>query len=1072
MATDLEKLVVQLSADINKFEKEMVRARGVSNREFNAIEKRARQLNRNLDNVTRGFGRSLTAPLAGIAAGLGVAEVIKYADAWKRAGNSLKVAGVPADALGGTLDRLFNIAQNAGTDLGSTVTLFSRLSQTAKELGANQEQLFQFTEGVGDALKVAGTDAQSASGALLQLSQALGSAVVRAEEFNSINEGARPILQAVADGMEEAGGSVSKLRTLVLAGSVTNKQFFDAFLKGSASLKQQAAQASTTFGQAFQKISNAFTKYIGQTDEGLDASQRLIQGLEALADNFDATADTAIAFASILAAGLLGRSIGKMIAQIGLAGAALINFMRTLRAAQAVARGGLLLGGLSSAAGPIGAAIGIAAAAALYFASRADDAGESSETAAQKADRYAAALKRVKGAAEGAGEAVAKSGKKFVETETFRLAQQVEGDAEEYKKTATEVRKAAQDALDRLNDVKDEFGNDPAFQAQVRALETLRDSLDGTAQGGVKAQEALNSLANSDPGFQNLANKLNPLLDKLIGIGEAVRAAKSDLTSLASGISGISDDERGRFRAEQGQTRDVAAFRAGLETDASRTDAQRQLDAKTKEVMEQAEKAGHAMTEAAARIEAASLIAKENAAKGLDNAISSFVDHVVNAESGGDANAKNPRSSATGLGQFIESTWLRLFRENFPDRARSMTDATILALRSDAETSRQLIEAYARENAGILQKAGVSVNEAALQLAHFLGPQGAINVLKAAPGTPVSQVLSPAAIKANPEILGGGATVDDVRGYAERRAGMNTVLARENELREQQRNIIREMLQDGAEETARIQLETSLIGASNAEREKETFIFERLNELKRQGIKLTPEILKSVEDEANARYGAVQAYDAASEAADRLREKQEDLAQVQEEIGSAFQGALKGFISDLVHGKSATEALGDALARLGDRLLDIALDQIFKSFFGGAGGLGAGIFSLLGFDQGGYTGMGGKYEPAGIVHRGEYVMPKEAVDRIGIGPLEAMRKGRLPGYASGGYVLPKVSSGYSQASAPAQQPAPVYNVTKVVNTFDAGSFISEGLNSPAGEKSILNFVRARPGAFKAAMGIA
>src|SRR5690625_3792334 len=53
--------------------------------------------------------------------------------------------------------------------------------------------------------------------------------------------------------------------------------------------------------------------------------------------------------------------------------------------------------------------------------------------------------------------------------------------------------------------------------------------------------------------------------------------------------------------------------------------------------------------------------------------------------------------------------------------------------------------------------------------------------------------------------------------------------------------------------------------------------------------------------------------------------------------------------------------------------------------------------------SGGYTGDGGKYEPAGIVHRGEYVFSKEAVNRLGVGTLERLhRSGK--GYASGGLV--------------------------------------------------------------------
>ncbi|UHM89858.1 phage tail tape measure protein [Rahnella victoriana] len=52
------------------------------------------------------------------------------------------------------------------------------------------------------------------------------------------------------------------------------------------------------------------------------------------------------------------------------------------------------------------------------------------------------------------------------------------------------------------------------------------------------------------------------------------------------------------------------------------------------------------------------------------------------------------------------------------------------------------------------------------------------------------------------------------------------------------------------------------------------------------------------------------------------------------------------------------------------------------------------------FDVGGYTGHGGKYEPKGIVHGGEFVFTKEATSRLGIANLYRLMKG----YATGGYV--------------------------------------------------------------------
>jgi len=70
-----------------------------------------------------------------------------------------------------------------------------------------------------------------------------------------------------------------------------------------------------------------------------------------------------------------------------------------------------------------------------------------------------------------------------------------------------------------------------------------------------------------------------------------------------------------------------------------------------------------------------------------------------------------------------------------------------------------------------------------------------------------------------------------------------------------------------------------------------------------------------------------------------------------------------------------------------------------------------------GFDSGGYTGDGGKYEIAGAVHRGEYVINAEATRKVGLSFLERInRQGH--GYAHGGYVAgpPVVSGGNTDRS--------------------------------------------------------
>ena len=47
-----------------------------------------------------------------------------------------------------------------------------------------------------------------------------------------------------------------------------------------------------------------------------------------------------------------------------------------------------------------------------------------------------------------------------------------------------------------------------------------------------------------------------------------------------------------------------------------------------------------------------------------------------------------------------------------------------------------------------------------------------------------------------------------------------------------------------------------------------------------------------------------------------------------------------------------------------------------------------------GFAAGGYTGPGGKYQPAGVVHKGEYIFDQASTNRIGVSNLEALRNGQ------------------------------------------------------------------------------
>ncbi|RCW87052.1 M23 family metallopeptidase [Paracoccus lutimaris] len=149
------------------------------------------------------------------------------------------------------------------------------------------------------------------------------------------------------------------------------------------------------------------------------------------------------------------------------------------------------------------------------------------------------------------------------------------------------------------------------------------------------------------------------------------------------------------------------------------------------------------------------------------DSIESLIGHIIRVESAGNASAKNPRSTATGLGQFIESTWLRMLRSYRPDLIVSLSRAELLDLRLDPDMSRQMVRHLAQENEGYLRARGHAISAGRLYLAHFLGPAGADQALRAHPAQSVDSVMGAAVVSANPFLRGW--SIAQLQNWAERK---------------------------------------------------------------------------------------------------------------------------------------------------------------------------------------------------------------------------------------------------------------------------------------------------------------
>jgi hypothetical protein len=175
-------------------------------------------------------------------------------------------------------------------------------------------------------------------------------------------------------------------------------------------------------------------------------------------------------------------------------------------------------------------------------------------------------------------------------------------------------------------------------------------------------------------------------------------------------------------------------------------------------------------TDAAGRVTAALKSAAEATGAGFD-----YLLRTAKRESALDPTAKAPTSSARGLFQFIDQTWLQVLKEDGPalglgdaaaDVSRTASGryavadparrAELLALRDDPQAAALLAGAFTRRNAATLQSAlGRPATEGELYAAHFLGAQGAVQLVTLAANSPDSPAAAafPAQASANRAIF-------------------------------------------------------------------------------------------------------------------------------------------------------------------------------------------------------------------------------------------------------------------------------------------------------------------------------
>ena len=152
----------------------------------------------------------------------------------------------------------------------------------------------------------------------------------------------------------------------------------------------------------------------------------------------------------------------------------------------------------------------------------------------------------------------------------------------------------------------------------------------------------------------------------------------------------------------------------------------------------------------------------------------SLSERIIQAESGGRniANQSGPggraTSSAFGLAQITKGTFADLAKSAAPGSA--LFGKTFEDMKLDEGLQREALSQLSDKNRAILAKANVSTTDAAMYLAHFLGPGGAVRALRAGDSAVLSSAVNSDQIEANPNLQKMG-TVGDLKAWADKKMG-------------------------------------------------------------------------------------------------------------------------------------------------------------------------------------------------------------------------------------------------------------------------------------------------------------
>lgn len=298
----LRSLIVSVSAETSAYQREMAKAGRMGQNYLRTITTGNRDSVsswRSQEAAVRAQSaamQSLTSSVGGyasaMAGALAVGNLIHQADSWNQVNARLKQASTSTEDFTVSQKALFEISQRTGTAFADNANLFSRSSASMREFGYSSSDVLGVTEALALGLQLSGAGGAEASSVITQFSQALGQGVLRGEEFNSVNENGDRVIRALATGM---GVARKDLKAMADQGLLTIDKVVPALISQLGTLQGEFKDLPGSVGAAMTTVNNSFQAWAGGLDGTTGSTKVLAAAITLVAENMDVLAGSALA---------------------------------------------------------------------------------------------------------------------------------------------------------------------------------------------------------------------------------------------------------------------------------------------------------------------------------------------------------------------------------------------------------------------------------------------------------------------------------------------------------------------------------------------------------------------------------------------------------------------------------------------------------------------------------------------------------------------------------------------------------------------------------------------------------